>query len=93
MKRKIGNSWGVGKVIHDPSGTEIMRGWGGGVSSEEPSMGGYGYVLESHNTAALKILLLFMAGCLFGFWLRNALLVKVLGNPISNDMVFNSLDV
>ena len=31
MKRKIGNSWGVGGggVIHDPSGTEIPRGWGG----------------------------------------------------------------
>ena len=28
MKRKIGNSWGVG-VIHDPSGMEILRGWGG----------------------------------------------------------------
>jgi len=28
MKRKIGNSSGVG-VIHDPSGMEIPRGWGG----------------------------------------------------------------
>ena len=30
MKRKIGNSWGGwGGVIHDPSGTETPRGWGG----------------------------------------------------------------
>ena len=29
MKRKIGNSWGGGGVIHDPSGTKILRGWGG----------------------------------------------------------------
>ena len=28
MKRKIGHSWGVG-VMHDPSGTDIPRGWGG----------------------------------------------------------------
>ena len=28
MKKKVGNSWGVG-VIYDPSGMEIPR-WGGG---------------------------------------------------------------
>ena len=30
MKRKIGNSWGMGGgFIHDPSGTKISRGWEG----------------------------------------------------------------
>ena len=37
-EKEIGNSWGGGGVIHDPSGTEIPRGWG--VKSEEPSVGG-----------------------------------------------------
>ena len=31
--------------------------------------------------------------CLLGFWLRNAPLVKVIGNPISDGIVFTSLDV
>ena len=31
--------------------------------------------------------------CLLGFWLRNASLVKVTGNPISHGIVFTSLDV
>ena len=35
-----------------------------------------------------KILLLFLAGLFIGFWLRNALLVKVIGNPISDGIVF-----
>ena len=38
------------------------------------------------NTAAIKSLLLLMV-CLLGFWLRNALLVKV-ENPISGGIVF-----
>ena len=47
MKRKIGNSWGVGGgVIHDPSGTEIPRGWGGSNQKNHP-WEGYGYFLES----------------------------------------------
>ena len=39
------------------------------------------------NTAAIKSLLLFMAGLFIGFWLRNVSLVKV-GNPISDGIVF-----
>ena len=35
----------------------------------------------------IKILLLFMV-CLLGFWLRNAPLVKVVGNPITDGNVF-----
>ena len=31
--------------------------------------------------------------CLLGFWLRNTPLVKVIGNPISNGIVFTSLDL
>ena len=31
--------------------------------------------------------------CLLGFWLRNAPLVKVIGNPITDGIVFTSLDV
>ena len=31
--------------------------------------------------------------CLLGFWLRNTPLVKVIGNPISDGIVFTSLDV
>ena len=50
MKRKIGNPWGSG-VIHDPSGTEILRGWGGGLIGRTIRWGGggSGYLLESHN--------------------------------------------
>ena len=39
------------------------------------------------NTAAIKILLLLMV-CLLGFWLRNAPLVKVIGNLISDAINF-----
>ena len=31
--------------------------------------------------------------CLLSFWLRNKPLVKVIGNPISNGIVFTSLDL
>ena len=31
--------------------------------------------------------------CLLGFWLRNKPLVKVIGNPISEGIVFTSLDL
>ena len=53
MKRKIGNSWGVGGggVIHDPSGTEIPR--GGGSNRKNHPWEGYGYFLESHNIACV----------------------------------------
>ena len=47
MKKKIGNSWGVGGVIHDPSGTEIPWGWGGSNRKNHP-WGVYGYFLEPH---------------------------------------------
>ena len=39
------------------------------------------------NTAAIKSLLLFMAGLFIGFWLGDTSLVKV-GNPISDGIVF-----
>ena len=49
MKKKIGNSWGVG-VTHDLSGIEIPR-WvgGGGIIGRTIRGGGYGYFVESHN--------------------------------------------
>ena len=40
--------------------------------------------LTKWNTDASKILKLFMTGLFIGFWLRNAPLVKVIGNPISD---------
>ena len=39
------------------------------------------------NTAAIKILLLWPV-CLLGFWLRNTPVVKVIGDSISDGIVF-----
>ena len=41
------------------------------------------------KTAAIKILLLFLV-CLLGFWLRNAPLFRVIGNPSSYGIVFKN---
>ena len=49
MKRKIGNPWGSG-VIHDPSGTEILRGWGGGSDRKNHPLGGGGVWISSGIT-------------------------------------------
>ena len=40
----------------------------------------------------IKALLLVMV-CLLGFWLRNALLVKVVGNPIADGNVFKKMSL
>ena len=40
------------------------------------------YWMHKMKTAASKILKLFVAGLYIGFWLRNAPLVKVIGNPV-----------
>ena len=53
MKRKIGNSWGVG-VMHDPSGTEIARGWGGGSNWKNHPFGGGGVWIFSGITHQIK---------------------------------------
>ena len=37
-----------GGVFTNPSGTEIPSGWG--VKTKKPSVGGYGYFLELHNS-------------------------------------------
>ena len=47
------------------------------------------YSCTKWKTAAIKILLLFMAGLFIGsFWLRNAPLFRVIGNPFSDGIVF-----
>ena len=57
MKRKIGNSWGGGGVIHDPSGTEIPRGWRGLIGRTiRGGGGGYGYFLEPHIIGTCSLL-------------------------------------
>ena len=43
--------------------------------------------LQNKRQLTIKIPLLFMV-CLLGFWLRNAPLVKVVGNPIADGNVF-----
>ena len=49
MKRKIGDPWGSGLYM-TPLEQKFWEGGGGGVLSEEPSVGGgVGYLLESHN--------------------------------------------
>jgi len=45
-QKKLENPGGWG-VHHRPSGMEIPGGWGG-VKTERPSVGGYGYFLETH---------------------------------------------
>ena len=45
-KKKHGNSWEVGGSTNYPLEWKFQG--GGGVKTEEPSMGGYGYFLESH---------------------------------------------
>ena len=45
------------------------------------------WMYKKWNSAAIKSLLLFVASCLMGFWLKNTSLVKV-GNPIWDGIVF-----
>ena len=52
MKRKTGNPWGSG-VIHDPSGTEILRGWGGGGLIGRTIRGGEGLDIFWNHTINL----------------------------------------
>ena len=52
MKRKTGNPWGSG-VIHDPSGTEILRGWGGGGSDRKNHPWGEGLDIFWNHTINL----------------------------------------
>ena len=48
------------------------------------------YSCTKWKTAAIKILLLFLAGLFIGIWLRNAPLVRVIGNPCSDGIVFKN---
>ena len=48
--------------------------------------------LQNEMQLTIKIPLLFMV-CLLGFWLRNAPLVKVVGNPIADDNVFKKMSL
>ena len=50
MKRKIGNSAGLG-VMHDHSGTEIARGWGGGLIGRTIRLGGGGMDIFWNHTS------------------------------------------
>ena len=50
VKRKRKFQRGEG-VFKNPSGREILSGWGGGgFKMKRPSVGGYGYFLELHSS-------------------------------------------
>ena len=48
--------------------------------------------LQNEMQLTIKIPLLFMV-CLLGFWLRNAPLVKVVGNPIADGNVSKKMSL
>ena len=48
--------------------------------------------LQNGMQLTIKIFLLFMV-CLLGFWLRNAPLLKVVGNPIADGNVFKKISL
>ena len=48
--------------------------------------------LQNERQLTIKIPLLFMV-CLLGFWLRNAPLVKVVGNPIADGNIFKKMSL
>ena len=56
---------GGGGVIHDPSGTEIPRGWGGGSNQKNHPLEGYEYFLESHVVSWSQTLCLSSLGVCF----------------------------
>ena len=49
MKRKIGNSWGVGGLSMTPLERKFRGGGGSNRKNHPWGGGGYGYFLESHS--------------------------------------------
>ena len=53
MKRKIGNSWGVGGLYMTPLERKFREAGGSNRKNHPWGGGGYGYFLEPHNVARI----------------------------------------